>query len=219
MNLYKETAYNYIKQKIITCEYKPEEVLDLNAIKDQLNISRTPIRDAISSLEQERLVTVLPRRGVLVASVTPKDIGDLYVIREQLEPCIARMATPLANSEELMKFKELFQSREWDMKEFNQSDLAFHSYLVNLVENPYISSVMNLALSHNMRFVVLGAKLPNRLEHSNEEHIRIIDAMLERNKEEAEHLMRQHIEYARISAFQSMSMPISSIPGITDSSR
>lgn len=216
MNLYKETAYHYIKEKIITCEYKPEEVLDLNAIKDHLNISRTPIRDAISALEQERLVTVLPRRGVLVTSITPKDIRDLYVIREQLEPCIARLATSLADSQKLMNFKELFQSQTWDMKDFNQSDLAFHSYLVDLVENPYISSVMNLALSHNMRFVILGAKLPNRLEHSNSEHIRIIDAMLERNEEVAEQLMRQHIEYARISAFQSMSMPAVSIQGTID---
>ena len=208
MNLYKETAYQFIKQKIITCEYKPEEVLDLNAIKEELNISRTPIRDAISSLEQERLVTVLPRRGVLVASVTPKDIGDLYVLRQQLEPCIARMATPLADIQRLKNYKELFQSQTWDMKEFNQSDLEFHSYLVELVDNPYISSVMNLALSHNMRFVVLGAKLPNRLEHSNEEHIQILDAMLERDEKKAEELMRKHIEYARISAFQSMSMPI-----------
>lgn len=207
MNSFKDTAYHYIKEKIITCEYKPGEVLDLNAIKDQLNISRTPIRDAITSLEQERFVNVFPRRGVLVASITPKDIGDLYAVREQLEPFIARSAAFLADEEKLLRFKELFLSHSDDMRDFNRWDLEFHSYLVELMNNPYISSVMNLVLDHNMRFVVLGAKLPNRLEDSNNEHVQILDALLRRDEKAAEELMHEHIKCARISALESMFLP------------
>ncbi|MCI8982798.1 MAG: FCD domain-containing protein [Hungatella sp.] len=82
----------------------------------------------------------------------------------------------------------------------------FHSYLIQLVGNPYISSVMNLVLDHNMRFVVLGARLPNRLEHSNDEHVQILNALLDGNEKAAEELMREHIQYARVSAFESMSL-------------
>lgn len=206
MDSFKATAYSYIKDKIITCQYKPGDVLDLNAIKNQLNISRTPVRDAITTLEQERFVTVLPRRGVLVANITPKDIGDLYMIREQLEPFIARLAVSLAHKEKLLQFKELFLSQSGNMRDFNRLDLEFHSYLIQLVGNPYISSVMNLVLDHNMRFVVLGAQLPNRLEHSNDEHVQILNALVSRDEKAAEELMREHIKYARVSAFESMSL-------------
>lgn len=164
MDSFKATAYNHIKKQIISCQYKPGEVLDLNAIKDQLKISRTPVRDAITTLEQEHFVTVLPRRGVLVSNITPKDIADLYVIREQLEPFIARTAAPLIDREKVIELKNGFLAPDGATSDFNQLDMEFHSYLVQLVNNPYITSIMKLVLDHNMRFVILGAQLPNAHE-------------------------------------------------------
>lgn len=206
MDSFKSVAYNHIKGQIIACKYKPGDILDLNAIKDQLNISRTPVRDAISTLEQEHFVTVLPRRGVLVSNITPKDIRDLFTIRDQLEPFIARTAAPLAEEEKLRELRDRFLCPSITTDDINHLDMEFHSYLIRLVNNPYISYVMNLVLEHNMRFVILGAQLPNRLAKSNDEHIRIIDALLARDGEAAAEQMREHLKYARASAFDSMSM-------------
>ncbi len=184
----------------------PGEVLDLNKIQKELNLSRTPVRDAISALEQENLVTVLPRRGVLVTSITLKGISDIYEVREQLEPYIARKAVLSADKERLLYFKNMFSSADTGAENFTALDYEFHLYLVNTLNNPYLSSVMDRVLSHNMRFIILGSKIPQRLEHSNNEHLRILDALLEGNEELAEKMMKEHMIYARESAFRSMTL-------------
>jgi len=208
MTNFKESAYKYIKEKIINCEYKPGEVLDLNAIKDELHLSRTPVRDAITTLEQENLVTVLPRRGVIVTSISFKEISDIFTVRENLEPFIARQAASHADPEMLKRFKKQFTSQTTGLKELNRLDYEFHLYLVNTLNNPYISSLMDQVLTHNMRFIVLGSMLPVRLQESNSEHTVILDALLAGDGDKAEKLMIDHMKNAKISAYNSMDMSL-----------
>lgn len=202
----KDEAYTYIKNKIVTCEYKPNQVLDLNEIQNALGVSRTPVRDAIAALEQENLVTVLPRRGVLVTAITPKEIADIYAVREVLEPFIAHRAAQMADPEKLQYFRDKFTDSSLSVAELNRYDQDFHWYLVTVVNNPYLTSIMNLILSHNMRFIVLGGRIPKRIDISNQEHLKIIDALLARDSDKAEKLMRQHMSKAAESAYMSMSL-------------
>lgn len=213
MDLRKENVYNYLKEQIITCKMKPGDVIDLRALMEVLKVSRTPIRDALSALEQENLVTILPRRGVLVTEITPRDISNIYYTRTLVEPDIARVATSIIKEEELLGYRDMFFHGEEDNLTAAWNDYSFHKTLVDCINNPYMSSMMDMILSHNMRFVVMAASLPNRLNYSNTEHLAIIDAMLSRDPEAAEKAMRDHIAEARRSSIQSMEFSTASYFG------
>lgn len=213
-DLYKNNVYNYIKEKIMTCVYKPGTVIDQNELVQELNVSRTPIRDALYSLEQEDLVSILPRRGVIVTSITPRDIINIYSARELAEPYIARTAATAMPEELLLEHKNAFLTHESVLINNHRdlthcwNDYHFHKALVDSINNPYLSTMMDMILSHNMRFVVLASTIPNRLDSSDKEHLDIIDAMLARDPEDAERRMRVHIEAAKQSAIKSMQFSI-----------
>ena len=84
----KTLAYNSIKQKIITCEYAPGTYLSEELITDQLKISRTPVRDALSRLEQEGLLEIRPKKGIMVTTLSIKDVNMIFEIRKMYEPYI-----------------------------------------------------------------------------------------------------------------------------------
>lgn len=73
----KQHAYNIIKDKIINCEYAPSALLNEEMLKEDVQASRTPIRDALGRLEQEGLVTILPKKGIMVAPLTIREIDPL----------------------------------------------------------------------------------------------------------------------------------------------
>ena len=76
----KTLAYNTIKQKIVTCEYAPGTFLNEEILTDELKISRTPIRDALSRLEQEGLIEIKPKKGITVTALSIKDATPFYNI-------------------------------------------------------------------------------------------------------------------------------------------
>ena len=81
-------AYFYIKNKIINCEYQPGMLLNEEMLKDEVKASRTPIRDAISRLEQENLVKILPKKGILVSELSIREINSIYESRMMVEPYV-----------------------------------------------------------------------------------------------------------------------------------
>ena len=71
-------AYNTIKDKIIRCEYAPNELISEEALREELGVSRTPIRDALSRLEQEGLLTILPKKGIMVSGLSLGEINGIF---------------------------------------------------------------------------------------------------------------------------------------------
>ena len=87
----KQHAYNIIKDKIINCEYAPSALLNEEMLKEDVQASRTPIRDALGRLEQEGLVTILPKKGIMVAPLTIREINMVHEARtliDLLQSCI-----------------------------------------------------------------------------------------------------------------------------------
>ena len=82
----KQVAYDHIKNKIVTCEYEPNAFINEGMIANELGVSRTPIREAIMRLEQEQLVQVLSKRGIVVCPLTPNLIASIFETRLLLEP-------------------------------------------------------------------------------------------------------------------------------------
>lgn len=202
MQSHKSTAYKLLKDRIINCQLQPNDVIDQNEIMNELGISRTPVREAIAALEQENLVTIFPRRGVVVSGISANEISNITVIRGLIEPYLANIAASTADPVRLEEFLSLFDE-DVDFLASTRADHDFHMYLAELSNNSYLIHIMDLVLSSNMRLIILAAGLPNRLKKSNEEHRQIIRALLDRNGDEAEEKMREHLRFAMHSSYES----------------
>lgn len=194
---FKNRAYSVIKAKIINCELMPRSILDQTALMQEIGVSRTPIREAIHALEQEGLVVIMPRRAVLVSSISLNELEHIYTVREALEPLIVRLATPAAEQAELQNFHRIFSGGQTDYQVFCRNDFLMHNYFAQKTGNPYLIRLMENVLSQNLRVVVMGAKIPDRLADSNREHVEVIERMLARDAEGAEAAMRRHIASAK----------------------
>ena len=84
----RQLAHDRIKQSILEGVHAPGSLLSENQLAEELGISRTPVREAVRDLVSSGLVTILPQRGIVVTELTPKDIDQLYVVRQELE-CLA----------------------------------------------------------------------------------------------------------------------------------
>ncbi len=91
--LLRDNVYLAIRNAILTCEYSPGQNLREQTLAERYRVSRSPIRDSLLRLEQENLVTVLPRQGYRVNPILPSDVKDILGLRLLLEPaCAARAA-------------------------------------------------------------------------------------------------------------------------------
>ena len=170
---YKDKAYKLLKEKIITCELMPGAVVDQNELMKEVGASRTPVREAVNALEQEGFLVVMPRRGVIVSNISFQEISHIYTVREVVEPAIAELATPEVEKETLKKFYDVFKNGSDDFELITRNDYFLHRYLAEKTGNSYLIRLMDNVLSHNLRIVVLGAKIPDRISVSNREHLEI----------------------------------------------
>ena len=94
-------AYQYLKTKILNCEYRPNEFLNEQKLCAEMgNISRTPMRDALGRLEQEGLITILPKKGLMVSGITEEDVHSCSrcACWWSLTPCVLMAAASRGNS-------------------------------------------------------------------------------------------------------------------------
>ena len=202
MESFKSTAYTYLKDLILTCKLKPNDVIDQTVIMKELGVSRTPVREAIAALEQEHLVTIFPRRGVVVTGISANEISNISVVRGLLEPYFTRLAASTADHDKLEEFLVRFGDNS-DLITATKADFEFHMYLASLSNNNFLIQTMDQVLSSNMRLVILAAGLPNRLPISNSEHRDIVQALLDRDADKAEAMMRLHLNSATESSIES----------------
>ena len=92
MKSLKEKAYVELKEMIISGKLKSNERIDEELLSKSLNVSRTPVREAINKLEQEGWINIVPRKGMFVNNISIKEINDVFQVRSNLEPIILEMA-------------------------------------------------------------------------------------------------------------------------------
>ncbi len=193
-------AYEVLKGRIVTCELMPGAVVDQNELMKEIGVSRTPVREAVNALEAEGLLVVMPRRGVIVAPISLSEVSQIYTVRENIEPLIVRLATPAAEKDRLAKYHRIFTKEKSDPDSIIRSDFEMHNYFAERTENVYLVRLMSSVLSQNMRIVVLGARVRDRLPASNKEHAMILERMLDGDADGAVEAMRAHIASAKAIA-------------------
>lgn len=197
----RQVAYDYIKAKIVSCQYAPNEFINEGMVIDAIKVSRTPVREALRQLEHEGLVRILPKKGVMVTDVSIGDINSVYEARILIEPYILRTWVADVDVEVMLSLRRKFEARH-DASELFDLDDTLHGAIYNACPNRYLVQALTEGYVMNMRLHVLAGSLPERQEQSNAEHGQIIDAILNRDGEAAAVAMTNHLTNARTAAFE-----------------
>ncbi len=200
----KQRAYHEIKEKIITCVYAPGVMLNEEALREELHVSRTPIRDALSRLEQEGLISILPKKGIVVSGLSINDINYIFEVRLLYEPYALLHHGPKMQDEAIQKYFDAFSLpvQAHSEEEYYALDDAFHVAIVDAIQNPYLSKTYNWIHNQNLRFRVMTAQfIKARLEQTNEEHLAIVTACLKHDWSLAAKEMENHLRASKNATF------------------
>ena len=152
-----ERAYRRLEEMIVTLQLAPGSVVSESALSKRLGIGRTPIREALQRLARERLVVVLPRRGIMVSEINVSTQLRLLEARRELERLIARRAARRASEAERTRFREIADSmaeasRKNDDIAFLRLDHEFNGLTLQAARNEFASGAMTLMQGLSRRF-------------------------------------------------------------------
>lgn len=196
----RDLAYDAIKNAITGMDIygSPEEFrLDERQLSQDLGVSRTPIREALTILEQEGFVRTVPRRGVFVVRLSKQQIIERITVWAALESMAAYLAADRASARELRMLRKLFEEFERapdseHMHEYSEANINFHQTIIRLGDCQLLAEMSADLLIHVRAIRNVSLRQDNRAERSLSEHMQIIDALEARNGELAAQLVRQH---------------------------
>ena len=196
-----DQVFEKLENDMITGVDARGEILTELKLVEQLEVSRTPIREALRRLEQERLIQD-SGKGSVVLGITLEDLIDIMNIRQRIEGLAAFYATKNLTPEgveELKQISELqdFYYEKMDLERLRQMDDRFHDAIYELSQRSVIRDTLTPLHRKTMRYRKNSIGDPSRLESSVKEHKQILNAIISGEAELASELITQHIEKAR----------------------
>lgn len=193
-----DLAYRTLKEKIITLEYPPATLLNETMLMDELDLGRTPIREALQRLAFENLVIILPRRGTIVADLNMSDIQKIFEIRLELEAQAAFLAAQRATPGQIAEMEALFAEADEIIAQANHRQLIaldhqLHLLLAKAAQNEFLEEILERLYTHILRLWYVSLHEVSRLAEAIEEHRDIISALQAGDGEKAAEIMRAHI--------------------------
>jgi DNA-binding GntR family transcriptional regulator len=191
-------VYQALLDSILGGEIELGAPLRPDVIARQLEVSTTPVREAMQRLESDGLSIKLPNRGWFVREFTPQQIRELYEFRASLECLGMRLACQRISAEDLEYLRELqvtgqaaLDARDMDAyRGYNQN---FHTAILTAARNSYLSTVMGQLRLQNELLMIKTMRIVGRPLRAIEEHARMIELLAARNENEAQELMSAHI--------------------------
>ncbi len=158
-----EQAYRQLEEEIVTLRLKPGEFLSEYALADSLHIGRTPIREALQRLAREGLVTILPRKGILVSETDPRKQLLVLEVRRELERLLSRSGAQRANDEQRQRLREIADGMDRAAKTnddmvFMRLDRELNLLISAAAHNDYATRAMRSLHGHSRRFWYLHYK-------------------------------------------------------------
>lgn len=192
-----ERAYSQIKKRIVTTVMSPGSVISEAQLMDDLELGRTPIREAIKQLQAENLVTVTPRRGMFVADITVTDLSQIFEVRVKIESLAAQLATERITPDQLVELRHFAQ--EYQLASLNdkaaliQLDEAFHSLLGKAAHNKFLEKDLRHYYNLSLRIWYLAINFAQPQDIDVIAHIEILEAIEADDAERAALRMEKHI--------------------------
>ena len=189
-----------LKEAIITYQLKPGQFYSEVNLAEELGVSRTPVREALISLESMHFLKIVRGRGFQINSWTPTTVGEIYLFRKMLEMTIIRLVTSKMTIEAIEELnvihaREMEALKDGNVRSHQIADRAIHLLLAERTENSYLYSSM-VGIRDLVDWVGFGF-LSDRiqvLDKFSKEHIELIDALKQKDTDSAESIMSNHID-------------------------
>jgi DNA-binding GntR family transcriptional regulator len=196
---FRDRAYAALKKAITAMDIydHPQELrLDERRLSLELGISRTPIREAMTLLEQEGFVRTLPHRGIFVVKKTKRELVEMITVWAALESMAARLVTRNASDAEIGGLRRLMEAfergNEGHIEEYSDANIAFHQAIIRMSGCALLSEMTENLFIHMRAIRKITIHQDNRAVRSIADHMRIIEALEARDTERAESLVRKH---------------------------
>ena len=152
-----DTAHRLLLDMIVDLRLPPGAFINEQSLAAQLELGRMPVREALAQLAKDRFVTILPRRGTVVAGLALEDVLDLFEAREAVECGLAYVAATRATDKDLATLRTLVETvnrdrTRTDAEQFLKDDHAVHTFLVRMVRNPLLQDAADRLMLHSLRF-------------------------------------------------------------------
>ena len=175
----------------------PGEIrLDERQLSQDLGVSRTPIREALSVLEQEGFVRTVPRRGVVVVRKSKREVLEMITVWAALESMAARLAAPRITEAEVAALRALVDAFHDDpsghITEYSNANMQFHKAIIRLGGVALMSSLTETLFIHMRAVRAVTMTQDNRAQRSIVDHRNIITALAAHDTDGAERLVREH---------------------------
>jgi DNA-binding GntR family transcriptional regulator len=197
-----EWVYVRIKAAILNLDFAPGSQLQVQELSREMEVSRTPVREALLRLQKDGLVDVLPRVGFFVTKLAPRDLEELYELREILESRAVYDAVLSMRDEEMHTFFEINISTQAavekeDSAGFLEAEIAFHNFLTESSRNKRLVAMVESMRDLTYRWRILSLNSKEDIRASLKEHKKIADAVQKRDAVLASRLMGEHIQNAK----------------------
>ena len=192
-----DLAYQVIREMIAEHRFQPGARLNVEKLRKELGVSRTPVWEAINKLEQEGLVKNIPNRGVYMIELTLQDTLHLYQVREALESLAARLAAVRMNDATIARMAEnlTFQERAVeavDLRTYTRLDYDFHAAVYSSSGNPYLQETLEV-IKNKMR--PLAVRMHPILNQLYGHHLDLFEALKARNPHASEAAFKAHNQF------------------------
>jgi len=197
-NLVADRAYHELRDRIVTLRLAPGTALREDALMRELDVGRTPLREAVKRLALEDLVAVQPRRGTFVSSVEAADIVHITEIRAELEGYAAELAALRMHAETRDLAQALLgevddlgrpDDQDWLMR----FDERIHRFTWEAAGNPYLIATLDRYFTLSLRVWYLVLDRVPGLGHAVHDQVLLIEALLDRDGPRARTIMREHV--------------------------
>ncbi len=197
-----ERAYEELRRMIITHELPPGATIDERELMDQLEIGRTPLREAMLRLAHERLIVRSPRRGAWVSQLSLTDIQQLNEARQLVEPPIARLAAENITPAYAHQLRTILQHTEQEVEQGDFAslaviDLEFHHFLGKLAANDYLTNFSMEINTSLLRYWHLSFKLSDSGRVWHQTHSDLVECIACGDSDAAAAEAQKHIDSYR----------------------
>ena len=188
-----DKAYLAIRDRIVSLELAPGALIDERALVDDLGMSRTPVREALMRLAQERLVEVYPRRGMFVTGVDVRELARLSEVRAVLEPEAARLAAARATDAERADLSALVDEIA-AADDLMGLDERIHRAVYRAAHNDLLEATLEQYYVLALRIWSIAGDRAHELEEAVAAHRALLEAVVDGDGGRAAETMRAHVE-------------------------
>ena len=193
-----ETVVERLRDLIVHGELAPETKLNERVLCERLGISRTPLREALKYLASEGLVELLPNRGAMVAALKSQMVKDIFVVMGALESLAGELACRNASDADIAEirathYQMIAHYKRGELADYFRCNQLIHIKLVACSGNATLTNTYRGLNAHVRRVRYMANLSRERWDHAVEEHERILDALVQRDSQRLQQLLRDHL--------------------------